>query len=265
MRSWFALLMALAFPLVAVLNRRTGVQTTRALDVPRAFSVPQTILIVEDEQAIADAIRYSLVREGYEVDVVADGESAVAADVERYDMVLLDLMLPKLPGYEVCRRIRERSVVPIVMLSARIAEADRVLGLEVGADDYVSKPFSMPELVGRVRAILRRREMDRGEARATLRVGGLELDLVDRTARVDGREIELTPTELRLLALLAGEPGRPFTRREIVQHIWRSTHVGDQRTCDVHVKNVRQKLERDPARPDLLVTVRGVGYMLRQG
>jgi two-component system response regulator RegX3 len=227
------------------------------------LAAPARILVVEDEEAIADAIEFGLVGDGYAVDVVGDGESAVRAGLEAYDVVLLDVMLPKLSGYEVCRRIRERSIVPVVMLTARSAEIDRVLGLEVGADDYVAKPFSMPELLGRIRAILRRRAMDRSERVAVLELDGLLLDLVERTVRVDGQPVELTPLEFRLVALLASAPGQAFSRRAIVEHLWRSSYAGSQRTCDVHVKNVRQKIERDPSRPERLVTVRGVGYMLR--
>ncbi len=221
------------------------------------------ILVVEDEVAIADAIRFGLASEGYRVDVLHDGQTAADAEHDDYDLVMLDLNLPRMPGYEVCRRIRERSIVPIIILTARTDEGDRVRGLELGADDYVGKPFSMPELVGRVRANLRRRELDRGEAGAQRRVGDLRLDLVDRAVTVAGRTVELTPSEFRLLALLAERPGRAVTRREILEHIWRSQYIADERLCDTHVKNVRRKIEDDPARPGRLVTVRGVGYMLR--
>jgi DNA-binding response OmpR family regulator len=177
--------------------------------------------------------------------------------------VLLDLNLPRVPGYEVCRRIRQRSAVPIIMLTARTGEGDRVLGLELGAVDYVAKPFSMPELVSRVRANLRRRELDRGEAGAERRVGDLRLDLVERAVTVAGRLVDLTPSEFRMVAMLAERPGRAVSRREILERIWRSDFVADERLCDTHVKNVRRKIEDDPSRPERLVTVRGVGYMLR--
>jgi two-component system response regulator RegX3 len=222
------------------------------------------VLIAEDEPAIADAVAYALNAEGFSVDIVGDGDSAANAQVDDYDVVILDVMLPKLSGVEACRRIRQRSVVPVLMLTARTAEIDRVVGLEAGADDYVSKPFSMPELVSRVRAILRRRSFDRGEDAAMTRdVGGIQLDLNEQTLVVDGRTVDVTPSEFRLLALLAQQPDRAFSRAEIVERLWRSTHVGGQRTCDVHVKNLRRKIERDPSRPERLVTVRGVGYMLR--
>jgi two-component system response regulator RegX3 len=221
------------------------------------------ILVVEDEAAIADAIRFGLANEGYRVDVIHDGQAALDAAHDAYDLVMLDLNLPRVPGHEVCRRIRETSIVPIIMLTARTGEGDRVLGLELGADDYVGKPFSMPELVGRVRANLRRRDLDRGEAGARRRVGDLRLDLVERTVTVGERTVELTPSEFRLLALLAERPGRAVSRREILTHIWRSEYIADERLCDTHVKNVRRKIEDDPALPARLVTVRGVGYMLR--
>jgi two-component system response regulator RegX3 len=230
---------------------------------PHDGAATARILVVEDEVAIADAIRFGLANEGYRVDVLHDGQAAADADHGAFDLVLLDLNLPRVPGYEVCRRIRERSVVPIIMLTARTGEADRVLGLELGADDYVAKPFSMPELVGRVRANLRRRDLDRGEAGAERRVGDLRLDLVEREVTVAGRGVELTPSEFRLLAFLAERPGRAVSRRDILERIWRSEFVADDRLCDTHVKNVRRKIEDDPSRPRRLVTVRGVGYMLR--
>jgi DNA-binding response OmpR family regulator len=223
----------------------------------------ERILLVEDEEPIADAVQYALGGEGYRVDVLADGEAAARAQHDDYDLVVLDIMLPKLSGVEVCRRIRARSIVPIVMLTARSGEVDRVLGLEAGADDYVAKPFSMPELISRVRAILRRRSLDAGASVTVREVGGLRLDLARGTVEVDGRPVTVTQSEFRLLALLTGEPEQAFTRRQIVEHLWRSVYVGNERTCDVHVKNLRRKIERDPARPERLVSVRGVGYMLR--
>lgn len=225
---------------------------------------PTRILLVEDEEAIADAVAFGLRQAGFAVDVLHDGVSAAQVDPDGYDVVVLDLMLPGLSGYEVCRVIRSRSIVPVVMLTARAEEADRILGLEVGADDYVAKPFSMGELVGRVRAILRRRQMDRGDDVAVREVGDLRVDLVRRTIVVGDRPVDLTPLEFRLVAVLAERPGQVVTRREIVAEVWRSSHPGDHRACDVHVKNVRRKLERDPARPERLLTVRGVGYMLRE-
>jgi DNA-binding response OmpR family regulator len=224
----------------------------------------ERILVVDDEPAIVDAVAYALEGEGYEVASRADGEAALAAALdEPFDLVVLDLMLPKMSGTEVCRRVRAESDVPIVMLTAKDAEVDRVLGLEIGADDYVTKPFSIAELVSRVRAVLRRRELDRaGRGFAFKRIGLLTLDLTRHKVSLDGREVQLTPSEFRLLALLAEEPERVYSRREIMQHLWESTYVGDERACDIHISNLRRKLERVPDEPDRILTVRGIGYKL---
>lgn len=224
----------------------------------------ERILVVDDEAAIRETVGYALRGEGYEVSDAADGEEALeVARSNGFDVLILDLMLPKLSGVEVCRRLRAESDVPILLLTAKDAEVDRVLGLEAGADDYVTKPFSMAELVSRVRAILRRRQLDRSASGPpVLRVGGLTLDLVRYGAQVDGRPVNLTRSEFKLLALLAAEPERVFSRRQIMQHLWESSYVGDQRACDIHVSNIRKKIERDPARPERLVTVRGIGYRL---
>jgi two-component system response regulator RegX3 len=222
------------------------------------------ILVVDDEPAIRDAVGYALRSEGYDVEALGTGEEALdAIDGEPPpDLVVLDLMLPGLSGVEVCRRARAASDVPIILLTARDAEVDRVMGLEVGADDYVTKPFSMAELVSRVRALLRRRELDRSAGRAVVRAGTLELDLTRHEVQVDGRQVRLTPSEFKVLTLLAEQPDRVFTRREIMQHLWESDYVGDQRACDIHVSNIRRKIEDDAALPARLVTVRGVGYKL---
>jgi two-component system response regulator RegX3 len=221
------------------------------------------VLLVDDEPAIRDAVAYALRAEGFEVEVAGDGETALEAALDgQNDIVVLDLMLPGMPGMEVCRRIRAESPVPIIMLTAKGAELDRVLGLEVGADDYVTKPFSMAELIGRIRAALRRRELDRAGPVRKLRVGSLELDPMRHEARVEGDTKRLTPSEFKLLLLLAEQPERVFSRREIMQHLWDSEYVGDQRACDIHISNLRQKLERDPGHPERIVTVRGVGYKL---
>jgi two-component system response regulator RegX3 len=223
------------------------------------------ILVVDDEPALRDTVGYALRQEGFEVEVREDGDAALeAALTNGFDLVILDLMLPGLSGTEVCRRLRAQSAIPIVMLTARGAEVDRVVGLEIGADDYVTKPFSMAELIGRVRAILRRRELDRSGAGSVRRVGGLELDSSRHTVARDGKAVSLTRSEFRLLELLAGEPERVFSRREIMQHLWESSYVGDQRACDIHISNLRRKLEDDPANPRRIVTVRGVGYRLAE-
>jgi two-component system response regulator RegX3 len=222
------------------------------------------VLVIDDEPAIRDAVGYSLRAEGFDVDMYEDGEAGLAAALEdRYDVVVLDLMLPGLSGSDVCRRLRAESAVPIIMLTARGGELDRVLGLEIGADDYVTKPFSMAELIARVRALLRRRALDRAEqAGEVRRIGGVEIDFPRHEVHVDGRTVELTPSEFRLLALLSSEPGRAFDRRDLVRHLWKSDFAGDERACDTHMVNLRRKVERDPRRPERIVTVRGVGYKL---
>jgi DNA-binding response OmpR family regulator len=223
----------------------------------------ERILVVEDTEAILDAVTDALAAEGFEVQGASDGLAALElAQAEPFDLVILDLMLPGLSGTEVCRRLRAESPVPIIMLTARDSEADRVLGLEIGADDYVTKPFSEVELLSRVRAILRRRELDLAGKSTVRRLGGLSLDIVEHEVSVDGEPVTLSPSEYRLLAFLAEEPGRVFTRREIMQHLWQSTYVGDERACDAHVSTLRGKIERDPRHPERIVTVPGFGYKL---
>jgi two-component system response regulator RegX3 len=221
------------------------------------------ILVVEDEPTIAEAVSYALRDAGYDVDAVTDGGDAIDAARDRpYDLMILDLLLPGVPGLDVCRTLRAESDMPIVMLTARDAELDRVVGLELGADDYVTKPFSVTELVSRVRALLRRRELDRGRRSFVQRVGGLELDIPHHAATVEGRALQLTRSEFRLVTLLASEVGRVFTRDELVRHLWESDFLGDRRAIDVHVSNLRRKLESDPRNPRRLLTVRGIGYKL---
>jgi DNA-binding response OmpR family regulator len=227
--------------------------------------VRERILLVEDETPIAEAVGYALREAGYDVDTLADGEAALAAATERsYDLMVLDLLLPGLPGLDVCRRLRAKSDLPIVMLTALDAELDRVLGLEVGADDYVTKPFSVAELVSRVRALLRRRALDRGNG-FIQRIGALELDIARHAATLEGKPLALTRSEFRLITLLASVPGRVFTREELVRHLWDNDFSGDRRAIDVHMSNLRRKLEDDPRNPRRLQTVRGVGYRLLEG
>jgi two-component system response regulator RegX3 len=223
----------------------------------------ERILVVEDTEAILDAVTDALAAEGFDAEGVTDGAVALQrAQSEPFDLVILDLMLPTLSGTEICRRLRAESAVPIIMLTARDAEADRVLGLEIGADDYITKPFSEVELLSRVRAILRRRELDRHRESTVRRLGGLTLDIVEHEVVVDGEPVALSPSEYKLLALLAEEPGRVFTRREIMQHLWQSTYVGDERACDAHVSTLRKKIERDPSHPERIVTIPAFGYKL---
>ena len=221
------------------------------------------ILVVEDEPAILDALAYTLRGEGFEVETAEDGETALAqVEGHDFDLMILDLMLPRLSGTEILRRVRLDGPLPVIVLTAKSGETDRVLGLEIGADDYVTKPFSMPELVSRVRALLRRRELDRTGAPRKLTVGGLELDPEAHRVVVDGQPRTLTRSEFKLLALLAAQPDRVFSRRELMEHLCDSSYVGDQRACDIHISNLRRKVERNPDRPDRILTVRGVGYKL---
>jgi two-component system response regulator RegX3 len=225
--------------------------------------VNERILVVEDTEAILDAVTDALAAEGFQVQGASDGKVALeTALAEPFDLVILDVMLPGLSGTEICRRLRAESAVPIIMLTARDSEVDRVLGLETGADDYITKPFSEAELLSRVRAILRRRELDRPGTSTVQTLGGLSLDVVAHEIRVDDEPVALSPSEYKLLALLAGEPGRVFSRREIMQHLWQSTYVGDERACDAHVSTLRRKIERDPSYPERIITVPGFGYKL---
>ncbi|MBD0328864.1 MAG: response regulator transcription factor [Thermoleophilia bacterium] len=220
------------------------------------------ILVVDDEPGIVDLVSYGLRREGYDVESASDGERALSrAREDTFDLIVLDVMLPRMSGMDVCRTLRGESDVPILMLTARDAEVDTVVGLEVGADDYVTKPFSMAELTSRVRALLRRRELDRAAAGAGVvrEAGGIRVDLVRHEVTVDGAPVTLTPSEYRLLTLLMNEPQRVFTRRQIMQHLWDSAWVADERTCDAHVSNLRRKLG---SAADRIATVRGVGYKL---
>jgi two-component system response regulator RegX3 len=222
------------------------------------------ILLADDEADIVEPVAYSLRREGFEVQTVGDGDAALAAArTGLYDLLLLDVMMPKLSGLDVCRTIRAESDLPIIMLTARDAEIDRVLGLEIGADDYVTKPFSNAELMSRIRALLRRRELDRENTGAAIReVGGIRIDYAKHVVTVDGSPVELTASEFRVLVLLAEQPGRVFTREQVMEHLWQTPYVGDTRACDVHISNLRRKVERDTAHPERIVTVRGVGYKL---
>jgi DNA-binding response OmpR family regulator len=222
------------------------------------------ILLVDDDPGVLDVVAFMLRREGFDVDEERDGTAALdKARTDSFDIVILDIMLPGMSGTDVCRALRSESDVPILMLTARDAEIDRVLGLELGADDYVTKPFSTAELLSRVRAILRRRELDRATGGATVRkLGGLQIDLGRHEVSVDGDRVHLTLSEFKVLSLLAEQPERIISRRELMQHLWASEHVGDEHACEVHISNLRRKIEKDPAQPERLVTVRGMGYKL---
>jgi two-component system, OmpR family, response regulator RegX3 len=222
----------------------------------------QRILLVEDEESLAESIRYSLEREGYAVSVAGDGRMAI----ERFradtpDLVILDLMLPEMSGLDVCRMIRENSTVPIVMVTAKDSEADKVTGLELGADDYVTKPFSVRELVSRIRAHLRRVRMQAPPKGDEILTGGpVEMDVARHEVRIEGQPVAFPPKECELLQALLTRKGRLLTREHLIEEIWGYDYVGDTKTLDVHVKRIRQKIEDDPHEPRLLLTVRGLGY-----
>jgi two-component system, OmpR family, response regulator RegX3 len=223
------------------------------------------VLVVEDEESFSDALSYMLRREGFDAVVAASGPEALAEfDRSGADIVLLDLMLPGLPGTEVCRARRTRSNVPIIMLTAKDSEIDKVVGLELGADDYVTKPYSARELVARIRAVLRRRG-DAAEAPASdgvLEAGRVRMDVERHVVAVDGEPVPLPLKEFDLLEYLLRNAGRVLTRGQLIDRVWGADYVGDTKTLDVHVKRLRAKLEPDPANPTYLLTVRGLGYKL---
>ncbi len=225
----------------------------------------QKILVVDDEPHIVELVKYNLAQEGYEVLTAHDGTEAVArARDTRPDLIILDIMLPYVDGLEVCRQIRRDSSVPIIMLTAKGGELERVVGLEIGADDYVTKPFSPRELVARVRAILRRTTADASPAQAgPLRGGGLVLDPTTHEVTLEGRSVDLTAKEFELLRLLLSHPNRVFTRDFLLEHIWGYDYYGSTRTVDMHISRLREKIEDDPGSPTYIVTVRGVGYKFK--
>ena len=222
------------------------------------------VLVVEDEESFSDALSYMLRREGFEAVVAATGPDALAEfDRGGADVVLLDLMLPGLPGTEVCRALRARSGVPIIMLTAKDSEIDKVVGLELGADDYVTKPYSARELVARIRAVLRRRgDAEPPDGDGVLTAGPVRMDVERHVVAVDGRPVALPLKEFDLLELLLRNAGRVLTRGQLIDRVWGADYVGDTKTLDVHVKRLRAKIESDPANPAFLLTVRGLGYKL---
>jgi DNA-binding response OmpR family regulator len=229
-------------------------------------SASSTILLVEDEDSVQKLLAYPLEREGYRVVQARDGEEALARfAAEHVDLVVLDIMLPRLDGLEVCKRLRAKSSVPIIMLTARDDELDKVLGLELGADDYITKPFSIREFRSRVRALLRRASTPRHDSRdeELITSDGVTIDLARRVVEVDGRPVQLTYVEFELLRILASHPGRVHTRQMLLEALWGGSEYREPRTIDVHVRHLREKLERDPREPELIFTVRGVGYRFR--
>jgi DNA-binding response OmpR family regulator len=221
-----------------------------------------TVLLVDDEDAVQKLLTYPLQREGFRVVPARDGEEALQRfSQESVDLVVLDVMLPKLDGLEVCRRLRAQSSVPIIMLTARDDEFDKVLGLELGADDYITKPFSIREFRSRVRALLRRASAPRPDVeRSVITAGELTIDLARRTVAIDGRSVQLTYVEFELLRTLASNPGIVFSRQRLLEALWGGSDYREPRTIDVHVRHLREKLEPDPADPRYIQTVRGAGY-----
>ena len=219
------------------------------------------ILIVEDESSLSEPLAYLLEREGYETSIAADGLQAVA-DFDRTgaDLVLLDLMLPGMSGTEVCREIRTRSSVPIIMLTAKDSEVDIVVGLELGADDYVTKPYSTRELLARIRAVLRRRVDTDLDDNQVLESGSVRMDVERHTVSVDGKDVPMPLKEFELLELLLRNSGRVLTRGQLIDRVWGADYFGDTKTLDVHIKRIRSKIEKIPGEPTMLVTVRGLGY-----
>jgi len=220
------------------------------------------VLIVEDEPDLADPLAYLLRREGYEVEIAEDGALALAAFRERgADILLLDLMLPGMPGTEVCRQLRLTSQVPIIMLTAKDSEVDIVVGLELGADDYVTKPYSARELLARMRAVLRRRAPEESDLDERVLTGGrVTLDIDRHTVAVDGAEINMPLKEFELLEVLMRNAGRVLTRGQLIDRVWGTDYFGDTKTLDVHIKRIRSRIEQNPSEPSMLVTVRGLGY-----
>lgn len=223
------------------------------------------ILLADDEESIQKLLTYPLKEEGYEVTSAMDGQEALERFGEgRYDLVILDVMMPKVDGVEVCRRIRARSEVPIVILTAKGDEADKIEGLEVGADDYITKPFSLAEFKSRVKAALRRGGLrDRGTIQSEIRSGGLVIDVERRKVSVNGKNATLTYIEFEILVALASEPGKVMSRKELLEDIWGASGFRSPRTVDVHMRHLREKLEKNPKKPEYLFTVRGVGYRFR--
>jgi two-component system response regulator RegX3 len=220
------------------------------------------VLVVEDEESFSDALSYMLRKEGFEVSVAGTGPSALTEfDRTGADIVLLDLMLPEMSGTEVCRQLRQRSHVPIIMVTARDSEIDKVVGLEIGADDYVTKPYSPRELVARIRAVLRRQITEVAElSTPTLSAGPVRMDVERHVVTVDGASVQLPLKEFELLELLLRNAGRVLTRGQLIDRVWGADYVGDTKTLDVHVKRLRSKVEPEPSTPRYIVTVRGLGY-----
>ena len=232
---------------------------------------PTRVLVVEDEEAFVDALQVGLAREGFVLSIARDGAEALNVfDEVGPDIVLLDVMLPTLSGIDVCRELRSRSDVPIIMVTAKASEIDTVVGLEVGADDYVAKPYRLRELVARMRAVLRRRggrepAAEDHDPGSVLRGGPVELDIDRHEVTVDGQQVSLPLKEFEVLALLMENAGRVLARATLIDRVWGHDYVGDTKTLDVHIKRIRSKVEKDPANPELITTIRGLGYKFNAG
>jgi len=228
----------------------------------------EKILVVDDEKPIVEILKYNLEKEGYRVATAFDGDEAInKAEAENPDLIILDIMLPKKDGFSVCREIRSRRDVPIIMLTAKEMEMDKVHGLELGADDYVTKPFSAREVTARVKAILRRskaKEAQPDHQKTALKVGSITVDQDEVQVYNQGEPVELTLREYNLLVFLMKKPGHVFSRDKLLNHVWGYDYIGDERTVDVTVRRLREKLERNPAKPDYIYTKRGVGYYFRR-
>jgi DNA-binding response OmpR family regulator len=224
----------------------------------------QKVLLVEDEHSIADSISYNLKQEGFSVTHVDEGPIALELfQEEEFSLIILDLMLPEISGLDICRSIRKTSDIPIIMVTAKDSEADRVAGLEIGADDYVIKPFSVRELLSRVRAVLRRTDMSKNEKSSqVIKVGNIEIDIGKYEAKVNDKQINLRPREFELLYALCENKGNLMSREQIFDEIWGYTFIGNSKTLDVHIQRIREKIEKNPKDPKKLITVRGVGYKL---
>jgi two-component system, OmpR family, response regulator VicR len=225
----------------------------------------ELVLVVDDEKTLVKALTFNLEKEGFRVEQAYDGEEALRKVFAlKPDIVVLDLMLPLVDGFEVCRQIRKKTDVPIIMLTARGEDIDKVLGLELGADDYLTKPFNSRELVARIKAILRRSLFREEETKKIAQIGNLQVDLLQHRVRIDGKDISLTSKEFALLSFLVANAGNVYSREQLLEQVWGYDYYGDVRTVDVHIRHLREKLEQDPGNPNLILTVWGTGYKIRE-
>jgi len=223
--------------------------------------MPKKLLVVDDEPAIVKGLKFSLERDGYQIDAAYDGEEAMKMfDENQYDLVILDVMLPKLDGLTVLQRIREKSSVPVIMLTAKGEDMDKILGLEYGADDYITKPFNILELKARIKAVFRRTNDTAKNDKQIIRVKNMVINLANRSVAIDGKEINLTAKEFDLLKLFVTNPGKVYTRENLLELIWKYEYLGDVRTVDVHIRRLREKIEKNPSQPEFIFTKWGVGY-----